>query len=65
MHFAIGRCFAEPAVRAILIDPLSNNVRAHRFYRRLGFEFIERRRFDECSDCHVFRLERAVWEAFG
>ena len=65
MRFAIERCFAEPAVRAILIDPLSNNLGAHRFYRRFGFEFVERRTFDETSDCFVFRLERDAWEALG
>ena len=62
MNFALDRCFASPEVRAIVIDPLANNVRAHRFYRRLGFEFVERRVFDETSDCHVFQLERAVRE---
>ena len=59
MRFAIGRCFACPDVRAILVDPLSNNTRAHRFYRRLGFRFVERRVFDDTSDCFVFRLDRA------
>ena len=63
MRFAIERCFAVPEVGAILIDPLSNNVRAHRFYRRLGFEFVERRVFDETSDCVVFRLDRERWRA--
>lgn len=63
MGFAIERCFNSPEVRAIVIDPLANNLQAHRFYRRLGFEFVERRVFDENSDCHVFRLERAAWEA--
>ena len=61
MRFAIEHCFASPEVRAIVIDPLVNNVQAHRFYRRLGFEFVERRVFDEDSDCHVFRLELARW----
>jgi len=63
MHFALIRCFDVSEVRAIVIDPLANNLRAHRFYRRLGFEFVERRVFDDTSDCHVFRLERAAWEA--
>ena len=61
MNFAINHCFAEPAVISILIDPLSNNVRSHKFYERLGFRFVERRQFDEDSDCFVFRLTREEW----
>ncbi|MBX2836305.1 MAG: acetyltransferase [Gammaproteobacteria bacterium] len=63
MTFAIEHCFADPSVSAILIDPLSNNTEAHRFYERLGFEFMERRQFDDESDCFVFRLTRDVWKA--
>ena len=37
MRLALARCFAAPAVTAVLIDPLVSNVRAHRFYERLGF----------------------------
>jgi aminoglycoside 6'-N-acetyltransferase len=43
MNLAIERCFANPAVDGILIDPLKSNTKAHRFYERLGFEFIEER----------------------
>jgi aminoglycoside 6'-N-acetyltransferase len=42
---------------AIVIDPLASNVRAIRFYERLGFKPVERRRFGE-DDCLVMRLER-------
>ncbi len=62
MNFAIEKCFSSPEVQAILIDPLANNVRSHRFYERLGFVFHERRQFDEDSDCFVYRLEREHWE---
>jgi aminoglycoside 6'-N-acetyltransferase len=62
MRLAIARCFADPRVTAILIDPLANNVRAHRFYERFGFKFVERRRFGR-DDCFVYRLERAAWAA--
>ncbi|HEX7044225.1 MAG TPA: GNAT family N-acetyltransferase [Burkholderiales bacterium] len=58
MALALARCFADPAVGAVLIDPLASNVRAHRFYERLGFRFIEQRRFGS-DDCFVYRLERA------
>ena len=63
MRFAIERCFSEPQVEAILIDPLASNTRSHRFYRRLGFVFVEQRQFDETSDCFVFRLSRDSWAA--
>lgn len=62
MHYVLDYCFADPSVDVVLIDPLVNNVRSHQFYRRLGFTFVERRQFDEDSDCFVFRLLRADWE---
>jgi aminoglycoside 6'-N-acetyltransferase len=60
MRLAIEQCFAEPDVTAILIDPLATNMDAHRFYKRLGFEFVERRVFGD-DDCFVYRLERRKW----
>src|SRR5687768_6468328 len=56
MRLALGRCFSDPAVGAVLIDPLARNTRAHRFYERLGFRFIERRSFG-ADDCFVYRLD--------
>lgn len=58
MRLALQRCFADPAVEAVLIDPLASNTAAHRFYERLGFRFVERRQFGE-DDTFVYRLERA------
>jgi aminoglycoside 6'-N-acetyltransferase len=60
MALALARCFADPGVTAVLIDPLAANTRAHRFYERLGFEFVEARRFGE-DDCLVYRLRRSRW----
>ncbi|MEG4215840.1 GNAT family N-acetyltransferase [Microcoleus sp. Pol14C6] len=57
MQLAIVRCFADPAVNALLVDPLANNTRAHHFYERLGFQFIEYRKFGD-DDCFVYRLNR-------
>ena len=37
MRLALARCFADPAVTAVLVDPLASNTRAHRFYERLGY----------------------------
>ncbi|MEG4805328.1 GNAT family N-acetyltransferase [Microcoleus sp. ARI1-B5] len=60
MQLALTRCFASRLVTAVLIDPLANNTRAHRFYERLGFQFVEPRRFGD-DDCFVYRLNRADW----
>ncbi len=62
MHLALERCFGESAVAAILIDPLANNTRAHRFYERLGFKCVDRRMFGK-EDCFVHRLERQYWNS--
>lgn len=62
MELAIERCFSDPRVTAIVIDPLESNERAIRFYRRLGFRFVENRRFG-LDDTAVHRLQRKEWEA--
>lgn len=61
MRLAFERCFADPAVTAILIDPLATNTRAHRFYEHLGFQFHEKRNFGDEADCFVYRLDRTNW----
>lgn len=63
MHQALELCFADPAVRAVVIDPLNSNTDAHRFYQRLGFVAVGRRLFNGEDDCLVHRIERPVWEA--
>ncbi|HLS83123.1 MAG TPA: GNAT family N-acetyltransferase, partial [Arenimonas sp.] len=60
MRQALARCFADPAVSAVLIDPLQSNDDAIRFYRRLGFREVGPRRFG-LDDCLVMRLERSGW----
>ncbi|MEM8672273.1 MAG: GNAT family N-acetyltransferase [Cyanobacteria bacterium P01_G01_bin.67] len=60
MQLALNRCFAAPLVTAVLIDPLASNTRAHRFYERLGFQFVEQRWFGD-DDCFVYQLNRADW----
>jgi aminoglycoside 6'-N-acetyltransferase len=60
MKLAIERCFQEPSVTQILIDPLKSNTRAHQFYERLGFAFVEQRMFNE-DDCYVYKLTRHRW----
>lgn len=61
MELALARCFAEPGVNAVLIDPLADNTRAIRFYERFGFVFVERRRFG-MHDCSVYQLTRKQYE---
>lgn len=57
MNQAIARAFADPSVTAVLVDPRDSNLRACRFYERLGFEFVVRRCFDD-DYCAVYRLTR-------
>nr|WP_255594316.1 acetyltransferase [Pontibacter sp. HSC-14F20] len=40
---------------------MASNVRAHRFYERLGFRFLEQRQFNE-DLCFVYQLKRQDWE---
>lgn len=57
MELAIVKCFQDPDVKAIIIDPLTINTRAIKFYQKLGFNFVENRYFDE-DYCAVYRLDR-------
>lgn len=61
MRLALARCFAAANVEAVLIDPLSSNTRALRFYERLGFRFVEHRQFG-LDHCAVYRFDRADWQ---
>ena len=62
MQLALVRCFQDPLVTAVLVDPLVSNTRAHRFYESLGFKLIERRWFGQ-DDCFVYRLTRDDWNS--
>jgi len=57
MRMAIDICFSDPDVNKIYIDPLKSNVKAQRFYERLGFEFVEEREFDDV-ECFIYLLQR-------
>jgi aminoglycoside 6'-N-acetyltransferase len=65
MQAAMMGCFDDPAVTAIIIDPLNSNARAHQFYQRLGFRPTHRQIFNGEDDCLVHRLTRADWEKAG
>lgn len=60
MHKAIDLCFDEPGVTTIVIDPLVSNIKARRFYERLGFEFVELRWFNK-DHCAIYKLDRPEW----
>ena len=60
MRQAINRCFEDEKVSKILIDPLEINVKAHRFYQRLGFRVVGKREF-EGDQCLVHELSREDW----
>ena len=47
MKLAIERCFKNNKVTAILIDPLESNINAIRFYKKIGFQFIEKKNLDK------------------
>lgn len=57
MRQALARCFADPEVEAVLVDPLATNEAAQRFYRRFGFRFVDARDFG-ADHCHILRLAR-------
>lgn len=57
MRLALQRCFDDPGVTAVIIDPLARNTRSHRFYERLGFRFAAERFFGD-DHCRIYRLER-------
>lgn len=60
MRLAHERCFADPAVTAIVIDPLARNLRAIAFYQRLGYVTVERRVFGDDDLCRAHADPRRV-----
>lgn len=64
MEAAIAHCFSNMQVEGVLIDPLVSNHRAIKFYKRLGFVFLEEREFED-SKCSVHILHRSDWNERG
>ena len=58
MRAGLDIAFADPAVDAVIIDPLLSNKRAIRFYERCGFRAVEERWFNG-DLCLVMRCNRA------
>lgn len=61
MRQTLNICFEDQEVHEVLIDPLETNTKAINFYKKQGFVFLERRKFDN-HWCHVLYLERGSWE---
>ncbi len=61
MKLALERCFADKNVTEVLIDPLESNADAIHFYKKLGFEFLEKRVFGD-DLCEVYRMSREKWQ---
>ena len=60
MTQALKICFESKEVEKVLIDPLESNLKAIRFYKRLGFKFVEQSTFGgQC--CDVYSLSREDW----
>ena len=60
IQLALERCFADLEVTEVLLDPLESNVKAIRFYKKLGFEFKEKRVFGE-DKCEVYVMSPERW----
>lgn len=61
MKLAFNICFKNEKITAVVIDPLETNVKAHKFYERIGFKFVEKRKFDD-SNCLIYQLTRLDWK---
>lgn len=58
MRMAMRRIFDHHGATNIVIDPRVGNTRAVEFYRRIGFEELGVREFDDGDWCVVMRLTR-------
>ena len=59
MALSLDRCFKDPLVKEVLIDPLAANIKAIRFYERIGFEHVGIRWFGD-DECAVMLIGRPV-----
>lgn len=59
MKLAITKCFSNPEVTSILVDPLLSNTKAHNFYKKIGFQYKETRMFNG-TPCKIFELRRQL-----
>ena len=59
MRAALARVFEHESATTVLIDPHLHNQRAIDFYRKVGFEPVGERHFDD-DHCLVMRLDRPL-----
>ncbi len=64
MRLALERCFRDPEVVGVLVDPLPSNERACRFYESLGFVFVDERVLGG-DEARVYRFDRSSWSGAG
>ena len=57
MKLTIEYCFKSQGVHSIIIDPLVKNMRAIKFYEKMGFKFVENRYLDQ-DYCAVYKLDK-------
>jgi len=62
MLLALERCFMNTNVDEVLIDPLESNVKAIHFYKKIGFQFVEKRIFGE-DKTDVYAMSRERWRS--
>ncbi len=60
MSLALERCFLDKDVTEVLIDPIESNRKAIRFYKKIGFGFVEKRSFG-ADTCEVYSIKREDW----
>jgi len=61
MRKALEICFENPDVDEVLIDPIESNEKAIQFYKKIGFEFKEKRVFYD-DKCEVYSISRSKWQ---
>lgn len=61
MEQVLKRCFSDPKIKAVLVDPLITNIKALNFYEKMGFKQIEQRKFGN-DECFVYKIERRDYE---
>ena len=60
MKQALNECFRNENVKAVIVDPLIDNTLAHKFYEKLGFKRIEKRKFGN-DECFVYKIDRNIF----
>jgi aminoglycoside 6'-N-acetyltransferase len=57
MGLILDICFENKDVKGVYIDPLAINLRAIKFYQKVGFEFVENKNFGG-DNCDIYFISR-------